>query len=127
MGGCVEAKVVVVTGAARGQGAAEAAALVREGATVVALDLPNEAPELTASMGELAGHLTYRRHDVSRPEDWQSLGAWLSETLGRVDGLVNNAGMSPVRASLADVTLEDWERVLSVNCTGARDVAVGSI
>jgi 3alpha(or 20beta)-hydroxysteroid dehydrogenase len=116
--GRVEGKWVVVTGGGRGQGAAEAASLVREGATVVALDLADGAPELTASLGELAPRLTYRRLDVSRPEEWSEFGAWLREQFPRVDGLVNNAGMS-FRARLTEVAVEDWERVLAVNCTGA--------
>src|SRR5262249_3756322 len=76
--GRVAGKVVVVTGAAGGQGAAEAAWLAREGATVVAADV-SDAPDV-------------RRLDVSRAEDWAELAAWLEGEYGRVDGLVNNAG-----------------------------------
>jgi 3alpha(or 20beta)-hydroxysteroid dehydrogenase len=55
---------------------------------------------------------------VSRAEDWRELVEWLRERHGRVDGLVNNAGI-PFRARIPDVTVEDWNRVLSVNVTGA--------
>jgi 3alpha(or 20beta)-hydroxysteroid dehydrogenase len=107
-------KVVIVTGAASGQGAAEAQALARAGARVVVTDLHHAAPEwITAS-----DQLSYRRLDVSRPLDWQALGAWLGERYDRVDGLVNNAGI-PNRARLTEVTLAEWDRVLSVNMTGA--------
>ena len=109
--GRVEGKVVVVTGAAGGQGAAEALALAREGATVVATDLHEDDPQL-------GDGIVYRRLDVSRPEDWRELGTWLSETHGRVDGLVNNAGI-PFRERLADVELADWDRVIGINLTGA--------
>src|SRR5437588_168614 len=107
----VAGKVVVVTGAARGQGRAEALALAREGAMVVATDVE----EVTAQAG-LPGDVTYRRLDVSRPEDWRELGEWLRVRHGRVDGLVNNAGI-PFRARIPDITVEDWNRVLSVNLT----------
>ena len=106
-----EGKVVVVTGAAGGQGAAEAIALAREGATVIATDLHDEDPQLGAG-------IAYRRLDVSRPEDWQELGEWLSETHGRVDGLVNNAGIA-FRSRLEEVEIADWNRVIGINLTGA--------
>jgi len=108
--GRVEGKVVVVTGAAGGQGAAEAAALAREGAIVVATDVHEDAPGLPAD-------LSYRRLDVTRPEDWASLRTWLAEQHGRVDGLVNNAGIA-VRERLEEIGLAAWERVLAVNLTG---------
>jgi 3alpha(or 20beta)-hydroxysteroid dehydrogenase len=108
--GRVEGKIVVVTGAAGGQGAAEAAALAREGATVIATDLHDEAQSLAAG-------IAYRRLDVSAPEDWAELGSWLEREHGRVDGLVNNAAV-PFRGRLHEIELADWERVLAVNLTG---------
>jgi len=111
--GRVEGKVVIITGAASGQGAAGAVALAREGATVVATDLHDEAPTVADVDG-----VTYRRLDISRPDDWTALGTWLAGEHGRVDGLVNNAGV-PFRARLLDVRQDDWNRVLSVNLTGA--------
>jgi NAD(P)-dependent dehydrogenase (short-subunit alcohol dehydrogenase family) len=108
--GRVEGKVVVVTGAAGGQGAAEARALAREGATVVATDLHEQDPRL-------GDGIAYRRLDVARAEDWSMLGTWLRDTHGRVDGLVNNAGI-PFRERLAQVAIADWDRVIGVNLTG---------
>jgi 3alpha(or 20beta)-hydroxysteroid dehydrogenase len=102
--GRVDGKVVVVTGAARGQGAAEAAALAAEGATVIATDV--------------GGDAAIRRLDVSQPDQWHELAGWIRETHGRLDGLVNNAGIT-FRARLADIELDDWNRVLAVNLTGA--------
>lgn len=114
--GRVEGKIVVVTGAAGGQGAAEAAALSREGATVVATDLHEEAP---AFAGEEAGpgRIVYRRLDVSRAEDWSALSAWLVAEHGRVDGLVNNAGIA-FRARVEEIAPADWDHVLSINLSG---------
>ena len=107
--GRVEGKVVVVTGAAGGQGLAEAAALAAEGATVVATDLHDEAV--------VPDGVVYRRLDVSHSDDWRGLGAWLEAEHGRLDGLVNNAGI-PFRARLGEIELADWDRVLAVNLTG---------
>ena len=115
--GRVAGKVVVITGAARGQGAAEARALASEGATVVATDVV--APDEVAP-GELDGHgeaIAYRQLDVGEPPAWASLAAELGERHGQVHGLVNNAGLTH-RARLLDVELPDWERMFRVNTTG---------
>ncbi|MFF3501915.1 SDR family NAD(P)-dependent oxidoreductase [Streptomyces sp. NPDC003247] len=96
-------KVVVVTGAARGQGAAEAEALTREGARVIATDVdPGDG---------------CRRLDVTSERDWAGLAADLREAYGEVHGLVNNAGVT-WRARLGDVRPEDMARVHAVNVTG---------
>jgi len=108
-GGRVEGKVVVVTGGASGQGAAEAALLAREGAVVYAADIQD---------GPVADGVTPVRLDVSQQLDWAALAARLKSEHGRVDGLVNNAGM-PWRVRLLDVELEDFNHVMAVNLTGA--------
>src|SRR5215470_10715546 len=108
--GRVQDKVIVITGAASGQGAAEAAALAREGASVIATDVH---AALAAPDG-----VAYRRLDITRVEDWAALADWIQREHGRLDGLVNNAGI-PFRARLLEVSLEDWNRVLTVNVTGA--------
>jgi 3alpha(or 20beta)-hydroxysteroid dehydrogenase len=106
--GRVEGKVVVVTGAGGGQGAAEARALAAEGAAVVAVDL--DAPRL----GEgIAG----RALDVTSQAGWGDLAQWLTERHEHVDGLVNNAGIA-LRARLADITLAELDRVMAVNVGG---------
>ncbi|MGC4977388.1 SDR family NAD(P)-dependent oxidoreductase [Streptomyces sp. DT199] len=96
-------RVVVVTGAAGGQGAAEAEALTREGARVIATDV-------TESPG-------CRRLDVTSEKDWAELAADLREAYGQVYGLVNNAGVT-WRARIDDVRPEDMARVHAVNVTG---------
>ena len=114
MAGRVAGKLVVVTGAAGGQGAAEVAWLVREGATVVATDVGDDAP----TYPEGAGSVDYHRLDVSRPDHWEALLELVGERHGVVHGLVNNAGVTH-RARLGEVTLDDWNRVFAVNVTGA--------
>ncbi|MEU9441236.1 SDR family oxidoreductase [Streptomyces sp. NPDC048304] len=96
-------RVVVVTGAARGQGAAEAEALTREGARVIATDARPKGG--------------CRRLDVTSEQDWAELAAELEESYGQVHGLVNNAGIT-WRARVGDVRAEDFHRVHAVNVTG---------
>ena len=114
MAGRVAGKIVVVTGAGGGQGAAEVVWLVREGAHVVATDVGDEA----RTYPEGGGSAVYRRLDVSRSDEWEALIDFVRERHGVVHGLVNNAGVTH-RARLGDVTLDDWNRVFAVNVTGA--------
>jgi len=105
---------VVITGAAQGQGWAEAIAAADAGATVVAADVSSipDAPD------GLAGRIVTFDLDVSDPERWTGLAAFVREELdGRVDGLVNNAGVTS-RVRLGEVELADWNRVLAINTTG---------
>lgn len=110
-------RAVVVTGAARGQGAAEAEILVREGARVTGADvLDGEGEALARRLSALGpGTMEYRHLDVASERQWADLAAHLSGT--PVHGLVNNAGV-PYRARLRDMDAENWNRVLAVNLTG---------
>lgn len=111
MAGRVQDRVIVVTGAGRGQGAAELAALAAEGAQVIGVDLD--------TAGAPAGERTLLRElDVADPAGWEELAEFVTERFGRLDGLINNAGVTS-RVRLGDVVLEDWNRVLAVNVTGA--------
>jgi NAD(P)-dependent dehydrogenase (short-subunit alcohol dehydrogenase family) len=102
----VAGKVVVVTGAGQGQGAAEARLLAAEGARVIGCDLKPEPAE------PLPG-VEYRQLDVTDATGWTALAA----ELGRVDGLVANAGVT-WRARLAELETADLARVSEVNVTG---------
>src|SRR5579859_6418641 len=110
-------RTIVVTGAARGQGAAEAEILVREGARVIGSDiLDDEGAELAERLtAQGPGTMEYWHLDVSREDQWAALAAHLAA--GPVHGLVNNAGV-PYRARLLDMDLAGWERVIGINLTG---------
>jgi 3alpha(or 20beta)-hydroxysteroid dehydrogenase len=109
----------VVTGAARGQGTAEAELLVREGARVIGADiLDDEGKALAERLTALGpGTMEYRHLDVSSEAQWADLAAWLASAGGAVHGLVNNAGV-PYRSRLMDMDLDGWNRVIGVNLTG---------
>jgi 3alpha(or 20beta)-hydroxysteroid dehydrogenase len=113
-------RTVVITGAARGQGAAEAEILVREGARVVGADiLDDEGKALAERLTALGpGTMEYWHLDVSSEAEWAALAARLDRAGGPVHGLVNNAGV-PYRARLLAMDLASWERVLAINLTGA--------
>jgi NAD(P)-dependent dehydrogenase (short-subunit alcohol dehydrogenase family) len=108
----VRGKVVVVTGAGRGQGAAEARLLAAEGATVVGVDLTPEPAEALPGV-------EYRQLDVTDETAWTALADDLRRADGVVHGLVANAGIT-WRARLADLRPEDLSRVAQVNVTGTR-------
>jgi len=105
-------KVVVVTGAASGQGAREVELLLGEEATVVACDLrfPEDLPPADR-------RLIRHELDVSDEEGWERLRMRVERELGEVHGLVNNAGTA-LRARLGEVELERWNRVFAVNTAG---------
>jgi 3alpha(or 20beta)-hydroxysteroid dehydrogenase len=106
----VAGKVVVITGAGQGQGAAEARLLAAEGATVIGCDL-------TPEPAEDLGGATYRLLDVTDAAGWTTLAADLRREHGVVHGLVANAGVT-WRARLADLDPVDLARVADVNVTG---------
>jgi NAD(P)-dependent dehydrogenase (short-subunit alcohol dehydrogenase family) len=114
----LEGKGAVVTGGGRGIGAATARLLAEAGAAVV---LAARSAEQLAATGEwlrAAGHRVHEvRCDVTDPEQVHELARRAAEHLGRVDVLVNNAGISH-SAALKSITLEDWNRLFSVNVTG---------
>ena len=117
MSGRVEGKVVVVTGAARGQGRAEAEHLAREGAHVWVTDVLDEDGKSYVDAWSGPGSLTYQHVDVSSEDDWATLRTAIEEKHGRVDGLVNNAGI-PARDRLPNVDIEQWDRSMAINVTG---------
>ena len=118
----LSAKTFVITGAARGQGAAEAELLVEEGAHVIATDVLDEDGRALADRLNKndagPGTCEYRHLDVSSEDEWLAFGAWLVAEGRPVQGLVNNAGV-PYRPRLLDVDVAGWNRTFAINLTGA--------
>ncbi|MDT4911390.1 MAG: 3alpha(or 20beta)-hydroxysteroid dehydrogenase [Pseudonocardiales bacterium] len=113
--GCLEGRVAIVTGAARGQGAAAARLFVAEGAKVIIGDVLDDlGKELAESLGVAA---IYRHLDVSSEDDWKAVVDEAVDTLGGVDVLVNNAGILRF-AALPEMPLEDYMRIVNVNQVG---------
>ncbi|MDE4276046.1 SDR family NAD(P)-dependent oxidoreductase [Phaeobacter gallaeciensis] len=107
-------KAALVTGGARGIGLATAKGLLAEGWQVAILDRDSEALE---SAGKEVAGLTLINADVSRPEDVERAVAEITAAFGRLDGLVNNAGVAdfgPIR----ETTFERWRRVMETNLDG---------
>lgn len=108
-------KVVLITGAARGQGAAEAALCVRLGAVVVLTDLLAE--EGADRARELGGNASFHRHDTSSSRDWERVVAAVTERHGRLDVLINNAGVYRAMG-LLDWPESELRSLLDVNLLG---------
>ena len=110
----LKGKVILISGGARGQGAAEARLFVTEGARVVIGDvLETEGRQLAS---ELGGAATFVRHDVTQERDWET-AVNSAEQLGGPHGLVNNAGIYQPR-SLMETDTELFERHTRVNQLG---------
>lgn len=111
-----QGKVVVITGAARGIGRATAERFLSEGAQVVLGDIDEAG--LTDALADLGPQAAGRVTDVSRKEDLDALLAHAVASFGRLDVMVNNAGIAIVRDYL-DIAPEEFDRVIGVNLKGA--------
>ena len=111
-------KVALITGAAGGQGAAEAELFVREGAAVVLTDIDAAAGEALAKrLTGQGGKALFRVQDVASEGSWQDTVAAALSAFGGLHILVNNAG-TIARQGIVATTLDAWNRTLAVNLTG---------
>lgn len=114
----LEGKVAIISGGARGMGAAEARIFAREGARVVIGDLlEEEGLKVVAEIGEAGGEALFVRLDVTDESSWQSAVEAALERFGRVDILVNNAAILRTQG-LLETTEEIWDEVMDVNTKG---------
>src|SRR5947209_1669126 len=112
-------KVALITGAAGGQGTAEAELFVREGGAVVLSDIDAAAGErLAKRLTEEGGKALFQVQDVASEAGWQEILQSALSAFGRLHILVNNAG-TIARQGIVDTTLEAWNRTVAVNLTGA--------
>lgn len=114
-------KAVLITGGARGQGAAEAKLMLEQGAHVIVTDVwPEDSEywtELRASAGEADARLTTLTADVTSEADWAHVVEVITALGVPLYGLVNNAGIAQ-RQTLTDISVDDWRKVIDINLTG---------
>src|SRR5690349_17399443 len=106
--GRLAGKVALITGAARGMGAAHARAMAHEGATVAIADIAPEAGEqLVAELHGAGARASYHDHDVTDPTAWRNVVDAVQRAHGPIDVLVNNAGMQ-MRSFGIEAGDEEW-------------------
>jgi 3alpha(or 20beta)-hydroxysteroid dehydrogenase len=114
--GRLDGKVAVISGGARGQGAAEARLFSAEGAAVVVGDLLDDQGRALAA--ELGDRARYVHLDVRDPASWAGIVQVAEEAFGPVGVLVNNAGISGTNSGVVETSLDDYLAVVAVNQTG---------
>ena len=117
-GGRLVGKVALISGGAKGQGAAETRLFTQQGASVVFGDvLDDEGKKVEAEIRAGGGQATYVHLDVTREADWRAAVATAVERYGKLTVLVNNAGIL-LRARIEDTSEADWDRIMAVNVKG---------
>ena len=114
----LENKVAFISGGARGMGASEASIFAQEGAMVVIGDvLDDEGRQTEAAINEIGGECLFVHLDVTSEDSWADAIAATIARFGKLDVLVNNAGIV-ARGTLDTATVEEWDRVMDVNAKG---------
>jgi NAD(P)-dependent dehydrogenase (short-subunit alcohol dehydrogenase family) len=116
--GSLTGKVAFISGGARGMGAAEAKLFVQEGAAVAIADILDERGRaLAADIERGGGRAMYVHVDVAVEADWTGAATAVREKFGRIDVLVNNAGIND-RQTIMGTSAESWRKVMAVNVDG---------
>jgi len=114
----LEGKVALISGGARGMGAEEARIFAREGAKVVIGDISeDEGRAVEAQIAEAGGQALFVRLDVTQESDWTNAVDLAVSRFGKLDVLVNNAGISS-RAFTDDTGIDAWDKIMEVNSKG---------
>ena len=117
--GKLNGKVALISGGARGQGAAEAKKFVEEGAKVGFGDILDDSGfAVEAKINKHSDHATYIHLDVTREADWINAVNIAAEKYGKLDILVNNAAIVINRVPIEERTIEEWDKVQAVNSRG---------
>ena len=114
----LDGKVALISGGARGMGAEEARIFAREGAKVVIGDISEEdGKAIEAQVAEAGGQALFVRLDVTAEADWAKAVELAVSSYGKLDVLVNNAGISS-RAFTDDTAIDGWDKIMEVNSKG---------
>ena len=117
--GKLDGKVALISGGARGQGAAEAETFAREGAKVVFGDIRDDEGKKVEAAIRAAGHAAVYLHlDVTSEADWQKAVQTAIDRFGKLDVLVNNAAIVIPRVPIEERTVAEWDQVMAVNAKG---------
>ena len=117
--GRLEGKVALISGGARGMGAAEARLFAGEGARVVIADILDDAGKrVEAEIAESGGKAVYARLDVTSEDGWRRAVQTAVGRFGRLDVLVNNAGIGGNWGKIDDTSVEQWDEMMDVNAKG---------
>lgn len=120
--GRLDGKVALISGAARGQGACHARMMAQEGANVILGDIVDDedqqvADAINASAASGGGKATYVHLNVTSEADWSAAVAKAEQVYGKLDVLVNNAGIL-IRSSIEETTEDDFDRIMAINVKG---------
>jgi 3-oxoacyl-[acyl-carrier protein] reductase len=110
-------KIALITGGANGIGLATAKRFVREGAKVILWDVDDKGKEVAGQLNKEGYEITFRKVSVTNADEVQRAVEEALERFGRIDILINNAGITRDR-TLLKMTKEEWDQVISVNLTG---------
>ena len=114
----LDGKIALISGGARGMGGVEARLFAKEGAKVIIGDvLEDEGRKLEAEINATGGEALFVHLDVTREADWQEAVEAIVKRFGKLDVLVNNAGISG-HGRVEDTAVEAWDRVMEVNAKG---------
>jgi 3(or 17)beta-hydroxysteroid dehydrogenase len=116
--GRLDNKVAIVTGSAEGIGKATAILFAKEGAKVVVADInETKGQEVVDEIKQAGGDAIFFLLDVTNEKKWQSLMKMTTDKYGKLNVVVNNAGISRAK-DIEDTTLKDWNEIMGVNATG---------
>ncbi|UUI39378.1 SDR family NAD(P)-dependent oxidoreductase [Oceanobacillus oncorhynchi] len=116
--GRLTGKVAIITGAANGMGASEAKLFAQEGAKVIATDInDNVLDEVINEIKENGGDAIGLKHNVTSEDEWKQVIQEAVTHYGKIDVLVNNAGVSSPK-TIAQMEMDEWNKVMDINLNG---------
>jgi len=110
-------KIILITGGAKGMGEAHARLFAERGATVLITDMDRRGETVAQDIVAAGGKAHFRTLDVTDEEQWKACVAWAMADHGRIDGLVNNAGIL-IRKTITDIDMADWNALFDINVKG---------